>query len=287
MDYRFLRFPGGKQKAVTFSYDDGYNPDIRLSEIFNKYNVKATFNLNSRLGGERRMTTDEVKEHILGCGHEVAIHGAYHLAPGKLTPIEGIREFLDCRLELEERFDMIIRGCAYPNSGITIINNGNSYEKIRGWMADLGIAYARTLGGDNDSFAIPADWLAWMPTAHHENPEIFDYIEKFVSIHNDTSVYPDARYPRLFYVWGHSFEFDRNNNWDRIEKICEKLGGHEDTWYATNIEIHDYVTAYNSLIFSADGTKIYNPTDKKIWIEVIGSGIYTVESGRTIEVKPN
>ena len=154
-------------------------------------------------------------------------------------------------------------------------------------MADLGIAYARTLGGDNDSFTIPVDWLSWMPTAHHENPEIFDYIEKFTSIRNDTSVYPDRRYPRLFYVWGHSFEFDRNDNWNRIKEICGQLGGRDDTWYATNIEIHDYVAAYNSLVFSADDAKIYNPTDKKIWIEVIGSGVYTVESGQTIEVKPN
>ena len=37
----------GKMKAITFSYDDAVTQDIRLIEIFNKYNLKSTFNLNS------------------------------------------------------------------------------------------------------------------------------------------------------------------------------------------------------------------------------------------------
>ena len=39
----------GKLKAVTFSYDDGVMMDKRLVEIFNRYGMKATFNLNSGL----------------------------------------------------------------------------------------------------------------------------------------------------------------------------------------------------------------------------------------------
>ena len=36
-----------KHKILTFSYDDGTTQDIRLVELFNKYGMKATFNLNS------------------------------------------------------------------------------------------------------------------------------------------------------------------------------------------------------------------------------------------------
>ena len=46
MNYRFLRFPEGKTKAVTFSYDDGPRFDLKLVQAFDKYNIKATFNLN-------------------------------------------------------------------------------------------------------------------------------------------------------------------------------------------------------------------------------------------------
>ena len=43
----------GKLKAITFSYDDCTTQDIRLVELFNRYNVKATFNVNSMLLGQK------------------------------------------------------------------------------------------------------------------------------------------------------------------------------------------------------------------------------------------
>ena len=45
----FMRFPGGLDRALTFSYDDGVSPDKRLVAIFKKYGLKATFNINSDL----------------------------------------------------------------------------------------------------------------------------------------------------------------------------------------------------------------------------------------------
>ena len=47
MDYRFLRFPEGKCKAVTLSYDDSNIHNMRLAEIIEGYGLKCTFNLNS------------------------------------------------------------------------------------------------------------------------------------------------------------------------------------------------------------------------------------------------
>ena len=43
----FMRFPGGKKKALTLSYDDGVEQDIRLIDIMKKNGLKGTFNLNS------------------------------------------------------------------------------------------------------------------------------------------------------------------------------------------------------------------------------------------------
>jgi len=85
------------------------------------------------------------------------------------------------------------------------------------------------------------------------------------------------------YIWGHSLEFDRNNNWDHMEAICSKLSGNPDIWYATNIEICDYVQAYKSLIYSADGHKVYNPTLLTIWLDVDGK-LHTIKSGETIRI---
>lgn len=286
MQYRFLRFPEGKSKAVTLSYDDGCQPDIRLSQVLNQHGMKCTFNICSyRVDQDPHhwyLTSDEIRTHLLNHGHEIAVHGADHRANGKQRAIDGIQDVLNCRLGLEKLFGFIIRGMAYPDSGITHFENGASYANISRYLKDLDIVYARTLRGDNNTFALPDDWHAWVPTAHHSNPKVLEYIDEFVNL-DLTSLYHASRHPRLFYLWGHSFEFDNNNNWELLDIICEKLGGKDDIWYATNIEIYDYVTAYNSLVFSADGSIIYNPTLFTLWFTV-DSTLYTIHPGETLKV---
>ena len=286
--YTFLRFPEGKMKAVTFSYDDGVRQDKKFVEMLDKYGLKGTFNVNTLIFGDSedswRMSAEAVKKYIFDKGHEVAIHGANHRAPGKQRPIEVIRDTLDCRLGLEKLCGTIVRGMAYPDSGIRNLQVGCAdYQKIRECLIDLDIAYSRTLGGDNDSFELPTDFYAWMPTAHHNNEHIFEYIEKFNSLKED-GVYSASKTPKLFYLWGHAYEFDRNDNWDRMEKICEGLSRRDDVWYATNIEIHDYVKAYESLIWSADARMVYNPTLIDIWFWSDGR-IYCVKSGERIGIE--
>ena len=79
---------------------------------------------------------------------------------------------------------------------------------------------------------------------------------------------------------GHSYEFDNDNNWDVIEKFGEKIGGHDDIWYATNIEVFDYIEAYNSVRYNLAQTIAENPTATDIWINKNGK-IYKLEAGKT------
>lgn len=283
MRYQFLRFPEGKAKAVTLSYDDGCQDDLRFSDTISSYGLKCTFNLNSAaLRGEKALSKETVTEHFLNRGHEIAVHGSFHRAEGTLRPIEGIQDVLNCRLELEQTYGRIIRGMAYPDSGITRMSNGASYAAIKQYLTELDIAYARSLADDNDGFMLPTDWHHWIPTAHHTNPHLMEWIEKFVAL-DISSLYRANHYPRLFYIWGHAYEFERNNNWELLDEIGEKLGGKEDIWYATNMELYEYVTAYQSLVYSADGTRIYNPTLLNLWFERDGT-LYNIQPGQTLEV---
>ena len=281
----FMRYPDGKAKAVTFSYDDGNLQDRRLIEIFDKYGMKGTFNFNSDKMRGAKFTAEEVKEIFLAKGHEIAVHGANHRANGNMRAIEGIKDVLNCRLELEEKCDTIIRGMAYPDTGITLMGNFGRYEQVKNYLQELDIVYARTLGKANLSYMLPDDFHAWMPTAHHNDPKSMDYVNEFLNIDTSKNSYHARRVPRLLYIWGHSYEFDNNNNWELIEEICQKLSGNEEIWYATNIEIYNYVEAYNRLVYSADGFKVYNPTLYTIWFDVDGD-LYSVKPGETVQIDP-
>ena len=284
MRYRFLRYPGGKTKAVTLSYDDGSKFDIRLCEILNRYGIKCTFNICSGFMSdtdEYYMSVDEIKKHILAQGHEVAVHGKYHKAPGKTAPCEFIRDVLECRAELENSLGTLVRGMAYPDSGIEETLPGINEENIKHTLSDLGIAYARS-GRENPNFELPQDLYDWRPGAHHASPALFGMIERF----NDcdvNSLYMANRTPKLLYIWGHSSEFDRNSNWDLFEIICQAVSHKPDTWYATAIEICDYITAYNRLVYSADAKTVYNPTATTLFFET-DRAPYSIAPGETITV---
>jgi hypothetical protein len=43
--------------------------------------------------------------------------------------------------------------------------------------------------------------------------------------------------PQLFYIWGHSYEFDVADTWDKFEQFCEMISGQSDIFYGTNAEV--------------------------------------------------
>lgn len=271
MEYVFLRFPLFKDKAVTLSYDDGVTADKRFVEILNKYNIKCTFNVSTGLApNEGRIHLDEMVD--LYKGHEIAAHGKYHHSLAELSTQEAVCDVIDCKRELEYLTGERIIGMAYASG---------SYDDTVVNILDMcGIKYCRTTKATYNFF-IPNDWLRLHPTCHHNYDKLFDLVEEFVTC--TQPIYYWARHAKLFYLWGHSYEFDNDNNWDRIEEFCKRVGNRDDIWYATNKEVYDYVEAFKQLEFFANGKKVYNPTSKTIYFDYF-EGKYQIKPGETISL---
>ena len=119
--WMFMRFPEGRAKALTFSYDDGVVQDIRFVGLLNRYGMKGTFNLNSGCYAPenpdppkptRRLSKSEINE-LFGDGrHEVAVHSLTHPFLDELTPAAVAYEIVKDRENLERQFGRIIRGMA-------------------------------------------------------------------------------------------------------------------------------------------------------------------------------
>lgn len=270
---KFMRFPEGKAKAVTFSYDDGVKADKRLIEIFNRYNLKATFNLNNPLYGEgKHGTMDEASafKTYKDCGHEIALHGDRHIFLTKVPLSEAVSEVLDNRRYLEGKYKKIVRGMAYAY--------GDFNDSIVSMLEMLGVTYARTTKSTY-SFEVPKDWLRLNPTCHHTEKELFPLLDKFLNSSPEGEF--KKREPWLFYVWGHSYEFDGNNDWNKIEDFAKRVSGKSDIWYATNGQIREYVRAYENLVYSADGEIVFNPSHTAVWIEARGK-VYKINGGEAL-----
>lgn len=244
-------YPGGKAKALTMSYDDGKHADERLVSIFNKYGIRGTFNLNYGLM-ERPERINKEKIAALYRGHEIATHTMTHPTIARCPLTAVAKELLEDREGLEKLTGRIVRGHAYPN--------GSYNEEIKALFSQLGIAYARVVE-DKADFELPTDPMEWHPTCHHNHPKLMEMGQWFAD-------FEKKQYLKLMYVWGHSYEFDRDDNWQVIEEFCQLMGGREDIWYATNIEIIDYLQAVKNLHFSADGESVYNPSYQSVWLTV-------------------
>ena len=121
----FYRFPGGLRKALTLSYDDGVEQDVRLMEILDQHGIKCTFNLNSGCWAKegtvypagtihRRMSKSQVEKLYKNPNHEVAAHCLTHASLTELNPAQIAHEVLADRENLEAMFGGLVRGLAYP-----------------------------------------------------------------------------------------------------------------------------------------------------------------------------
>lgn len=265
----YARFPEGREKALTFSYDDGVIQDKRFVKLLNDHGMKGTFNINTGLCGTgRHMSEEEIRELFADGRHEVAVHMLTHAHPEELPPVGITHEVLTDRVNLEHMFGGIVRGMAYPY--------GNFGDKTVAVLQSCGIAYARTTVCTG-KFEIPTDWLRLPATCKHTDPRLMDLAKTFVEFKT-----PDK--PRMFYLWGHTYEFDDSDNWNVIEEFMDFMGGREDTiWYATNIEIYDYMRDYRRLEFSADCEVVQNPTARTLWLSS-GGEVRSIAPGEVVSL---
>lgn len=253
----FFLYPSGRQKAMTFSFDDGFSADLRLLEILNRYHMKCTWNLNSRfLQNQDYVKTDEIGKHYQG--HEIACHGATHGLFTYLPMEDIISEIREDRRTFEKLLGHPVTGLAYPNG------------YIANWLAEalkvLGIEYSRTIRSTKN-FLLPEDFLFWDPTCHYK--EASQLADSF--LHQPQW----ARLP-LFYIWGHSYELRDNDHWDMFEDFCRKMSADQNIWHATNGEICRYIKAIRSLICGVDMRYIHNPSATSVW--------FTGQEGHPVEL---
>jgi hypothetical protein len=71
---------------------------------------------------------------------------------------------------------------------------------------------------------------------------MIDLAIKFIDLKTDT--------PKLFYVWGHSYEFDMDDiSYEKFEEFCKLISGKEDIYYGTNGEVFKIAGDYTKDLY--------------------------------------
>lgn len=274
MNNDFMLFPDFKLKALTFSYDDGPKEDRHFIELLNKYGLKGTFNLNSGFMPEKKDENERValeEIHDLYNGHEVAVHTVHHPFLEKMPTSVVTTEILEDRRNLEKYVDYPVFGMAYPFG---------TYDKhVFDACRACGIKYSRTTEAHHN-YILPTEWLKMPSTCHHADEKLFELADRFVN----STPKNESRFTThgwLFYVWGHTYEFRTNEDWERIERFFELVSRRDDVWYATNVQIYEYIEAYRRLEYSVELDKVYNPSATHVFI-IHNDKPYKIPAGKTI-----
>ena len=225
----------GKNKAITFSFDDGVTQDIRLIEILNKYNLKGTFNLNYDLLGcknslernGRIVRHDKINASYIKSvysGHEVSAHTLGHHNVISLADEEIVRQVEEDRKNLSKLCGYEVVGFAYPCGAPN--NDERSSKIIR---EKTGVKYARTITSTYQ-FDRQSNLYRFNPTVYFIEKDFESVVDRFLALKTDK--------PQLLYIWGHAYELDAEYiTWEKFESICKKISNREDIFYGTNKEV--------------------------------------------------
>ncbi len=254
MDISGFLWPDGLAGALTTSWDDGAPEDRRLVAILNEHSVRGTFNLNSARLARAGKGNDDIREdevRSLYANHEVATHGHAHPYYTKLSDEEIAEDITADRRELERVTGAPVTGHALPF--------GAYDARVLAALRKCGICYSRTVNATK-GFGLPDDFIEWHPTCHHK-ADLGGLWDRFLE-----SAQPD----KLFYLWGHSYEFPRDSNWHIIDDFAASAGAEGSVWRATNMEAFEYVAAWRGLVRSVDGRAFRNPSATDVWVSLEG-----------------
>jgi len=225
---------------VTTSWDDGSVTDLKLAELLEKYGIKGTFYIATSF-----LDNPLLKKDIVALGKKFEI-GAHTLSHPDLTMVslsEAKKEIEDSKKYLEDLLGHSISMFCYPY--------GRYNEVIKKIVKDCGFVGARTC--DPRGFNLPADPYAWhiTLTASNSSPLMALRIWWKFRLWKPSSLLDwESRAKLLFdlalqnggvyHIYGHSVEFERTNEWDKLERVLAYISNRENVQYMTNREILEH-----------------------------------------------
>lgn len=236
---------GKPKKFFTLSFDDGITQDLRVIEILKKYNVTCiSFNINTGLYGANwewvgpaigdpsishlRFTEEELKTGIYD-GYEVLVHTLTHPSLKNYDKsAKKIKKEVDQDAENIEKLTGVRPiGMAWPGGDTEYTD-----KTIELVLANTGIRFARGTTSTYN-FELPEYFMKWMPTCSIVDARCLTLAQQFI----DAECTEDM----LFYVWGHAYELDLNNEagYATLEQLVKMISEAEDIYLVTNTQFYN------------------------------------------------
>lgn len=222
------------QAFLTTSWDDGHSLDMRLAEMLHRYNLAGTFYI-PRSAPTGVMPESQIRQ--LSQSFEIGGHTLEHLFLPTIADDEANRQITGCKKWVE---DTTGKACPmfcppagkYTAAHLTMISRS-------------GFRGMRSVELLSTSSPLMRDGLARMPTTLQAFPHRrVSYLKNTAKRRSFANLW---RYVRLgapcgweklaekllqnvidrggvFHLWGHSWEIERTNQWQALERLLKLMG---------------------------------------------------------------
>lgn len=242
-------FKTNKKIIVTTSWDDGDVLDVKLASLLDKYGIKGTFYIT--INRQNRLTDDEII--AISSKHEIGAHTMGHPLLTEIPMEEVEKQISESKNYLEKVTGKQIKMFAYPagdyNVATVNIVKSHGFKGARtteDWSCDLprnAFEMPTSLHVYPHLFRPNAKTMrAWLRPLFHNLPKIIRYRLRPTSVlswQNLALAMFDRAYAEggVFHIWGHSWEVDKYQMWDDLEKVLKYISSHKGVEFKTNSEI--------------------------------------------------
>lgn len=227
-----------KGLVVTTSWDDGTMSDLKLAEMLDKYGIKGTFYVSKFI--DNPLQEKGIK--AIDRRFEIGSHTLSHPDLTKVTLSEAKKEIGGSKEYLEELVGHRVSMFCYPN--------GMYNKDVREIVKSSGFIAART--ANPEGFDLPKHPYEWHITLFASNGSPFMALKIWWKFHLwklSSLLDWESRAKSLFnlaleqggvyHMYGHSAEYERSNEWDKLERVLAYISNREKVKYVTNGEIFE------------------------------------------------
>jgi glycosyltransferase involved in cell wall biosynthesis len=232
-----------KKIFVTTSWDDGHKLDKKLADLLLRYNIKGTFYIspkNSEFKEADLLTGNEIIE--LSKNFEIGGHTLTHPVLSRLEDDVSKSEIIEGKKYLENLTGKEVTSFCYPRGDFS-----NTHIKI---LKEAGFRLARTV--KRFSFNAGSN-LYQIPTTIHaykHKSDVYSILKlvgfkKFIKAYQNWDYFAIELFESIkktggvFHLWGHSWEIESNNDWERLENVLKHISNVENVEYIDNSQLSD------------------------------------------------
>lgn len=226
---------------VTTSWDDGHVLDHCVAGLLDTYGLTGTFYVAPRnVELERRVRMGKRDLCALAADFEIGGHTLNHLRLNSVPDAVAQREISDGKDELEQILGASLRSFCYP---------GGAYDRRHKPMVrGAGFEYARTIRRYETRASCPMEVHTTVHAYRHlcDLPEMFGLSkgspQRTAQYYWNWDVLAMALFDEVlatggvYHLWGHSWEIDQNEDWERLERVLGYIGRRPGVQYVTNCE---------------------------------------------------